>query len=222
MSHARCWTDLGRALRVYVLTDRVLARGRSETDIARAALDGGATAIQLRWKQGSLAEAIAVGRAVRTVCRQHGALFIVNDRVDLALAVNADGVHLGEDDLPVAEARRLTGPDLVIGYSPSSVADADRAARDGADYLGVGPVFGTRTKPDAGEAIGLDGLRRMVAAVSIPVVGIGGITGANAAAVIGAGACGVAVISAVVGADDVAAAARELRVAVDHAGGDSE
>mgnify|MGYP000574969260 FL=1 len=208
---------LRRALRLYVLTDRGLSRGRSEVEIVQAALAGGATAIQLRWKVGPLAEAVRAGRALRELCREAGALFVVNDRVDLALALEADGVHLGVEDLPLAEARRLAGNRLVIGFSPSTLEEALAAERAGADYLGVGPVYGTATKADAGPAVGLEHVRRIAQAVSIPVVGIGGITADNARPVIQAGAAGVAVISAVVAAEDPRAAAAALRAAVDEA-----
>ncbi len=208
---------LRRALRLYVLTDRGLSRGRSEVEIVQAALAGGATAIQLRWKAGPLAEAVRAGRALRELCREAGALFVVNDRVDLALALEADGVHLGVEDLPLVEARRLAGDRLVIGFSPSTLEEALAAERAGADYLGVGPVYGTATKADAGPAVGIEHVRQIAVAVSIPVVGIGGITAGNARPVIEAGAAGVAVISAVVAADDPRAAAAALRSAVDEA-----
>lgn len=207
------------ALRLYVITDRGLARGRPESEIAREAIAGGATALQLRWKTGPLSEALRVGRELRELCRQSNVLFVVNDRVDLALVLEADGVHLGVNDVPVADARQLVGQDMVIGFSPETLEQAIDAEAAGADYLGVGPVFPTRTKLDAGPAVGLGHLERIARAVRIPVVGIGGITVDNAGAVIRAGAVGVAVISAVVGADDVRAAAARLRQVVDEAAG---
>lgn len=205
------------ALRLYVLTDRALARGRSDVEIVRAAIAGGATAVQLRWKTGPLAEALAVGRQLRQLCQEHNVLFIVNDRVDLALALEADGVHVGVSDLPVTEARRLLGPERVVGFSPETLEQALAAQAAGADYLGVGSVFPTTTKADAGPAVGLAHLATLAQAVSIPVVGIGGIHAENARAVIEAGAVGVAVISAVVAAEDVQVAARRLREIVDTA-----
>ncbi len=205
------------ALRLYVITDRGLARGRPDEEVVRQAIAGGATAIQLRWKTGPLTEALHVGRVMRELCHRAGVLFIVNDRADLALALEADGVHVGLSDLPVEEARGLLGSEAVIGFSPETLDQALAAEQAGADYLGVGPVFPTSTKPDAGPAVGLEHLRRIAAAVRIPVVGIGGITAENAAAVIEAGAVGVAVISAVVGAEDIVAAATRLRRAVDEA-----
>ncbi len=210
-------TRLRDALRLYVITDRTLARGRPESEIARQAIAGGATAIQLRWKTGPLSEALRVGRELRELCSCEGVLFVVNDRVDLALALEADGVHVGVTDLPVAETRRLVGDQLVVGFSPETLEQALEAEAAGADYLGVGPVYPTVTKPDAGPAVGLEHVQRIAAAVRIPVVGIGGITAENAGAVIRAGAVGVAVISAVVGADDVRLAAAQLRKVVDEA-----
>jgi thiamine-phosphate diphosphorylase len=208
---------LTRALRLYVLTDRGLSQGRSEAEVVSAALAGGATAIQLRWKSGPLREALAAGQAVRELCRAAGALFVVNDRVDLALALDADGVHLGEHDLPVPEARRLVGERMLIGYSPPTLVEAVQAARLGADYLGIGPVFATSTKADAGEPVGLKRVHDIAGSVRIPFVGIGGITLDNAASVVEAGADGIAVISAVVGAPDIEAATRALRDVVDGA-----
>lgn len=205
------------ALRVYVLTDRQLSRGRSEQEIVAAAISGGATAIQLRWKIGPLSEAAKVGRELREMCRATGVLFVVNDRVDLALALGADAVHLGDEDLPLAAARRIVGDDMVVGYSPATLLDAIQAPRLGADYVGVGPVYRTSTKPDAGEAVGVHRIEEVARSLSIPVVGIGGITADNAAPVIKAGAAGVAVISAVVAAEDVREATERLARAVESA-----
>jgi len=211
---------LRAALRVYVITDQALARGRSQAALVAQALEGGATAVQLRWKSGPLRDAIELGRVLRQLCRAAGALFIVNDRLDLALAVEADGVHLGVTDLPVAEARRLASDDLVIGFSPETLEQAQQAEAAGADYLGVGPIYATTTKPDAGAPVGVAQLQAIVQRVQIPVVGIGGITAANAAEVIRAGAAGVAVIAAVFGAEDVRGATAALRQVVDAALGE--
>ncbi len=208
---------LRQALAVYVLTDRGLSRGRSEQEVVREAIAGGATAIQLRWKTGSLHDAMSVGRELRDMCRQTGVMFVVNDRVDLALALEADAVHLGDEDLPVPDARRIVGDAMVIGYSPATLVDAVHAPRLGADYLGVGPVYGTTTKSDAGEAVGIRRIKEVRDAVAIPVVGIGGINADNAADVIRAGAVGVAVISAVVAQEDVRDATLRLKRAVESA-----
>ena len=141
----------------------------------------------------------------------YGVLFLVNDRVDLALAASADGVHLGVDDLPLEDARILGGPDFVVGYSPETDAQTAGAAARGADYLGVGPVFGTATKTDAGAAVGLATITRRSELAGIPIVGIGGVAAETAPEVIAAGACGVAVVSAIAGAADPEAAARHFR-----------
>lgn len=206
---------LADALRLYVLTDTVLAGSRDEAEIVRQAIAGGATAIQLRWKHGPLSQALELGRELREICHASAVPFIVNDRVDLALALDADGVHVGVDDLPVKETRRLVGDRMLVGYSPPTLDDALRAAREGADYLGVGPVYATSTKPDAGAAVNVVQVKVIAEAAGLPVVGIGGITAGNAAPVIEAGAAGVSVISAVIAAPDVLAAAAELRRVVD-------
>ncbi len=201
-------------LSVYVITDRRLAGDRSILDVVRAAIRGGATVIQLREKEATTREMVELGQALLQITREAGVPLIVNDRVDVALAIDADGVHVGQDDMPAAIARRLIGPDKILGVSAETVEEALAAQRDGADYLGVGDIYGTTTKPDAGPPIGLEGLRRIVEAVTIPCVGIGGITPENAAAVVKAGAAGVAVVSAVMAAPDPEEATRRLRDAV--------
>ena len=214
----QCWLPrLDRALAVYVLTDRALSRGRSEIDVVREAIDGGASAIQLRWKEKSLHDAVPVARALQELCRERDVLFVVNDRVDLALAIDADAVHVGEDDLPVRETRAIVGDRMIVGYSPPTLDDAPLAEKLGADYLGVGPVYGTSTKDDAGEAVGVERIKAVCARITIPVVGIGGISAHNAGPVIAAGAAGVAVVSSVVAQKDIAVATNQLRHAVDRA-----
>ncbi|HSV75156.1 MAG TPA: thiamine phosphate synthase [Chthonomonadales bacterium] len=196
---------------VYVITDRRTAGSRDIADVVQAAIRGGATVVQLRLKEVSTRDWLTLGGALRRVTREAGALLIVNDRIDVALALDADGVHVGQDDMPAQVARRLIGPDRILGVSAGSVEQAREAAGAGADYLGVGDVFGTPSKPDAGAPVGLARVAEIVRSVAIPVVGIGGVTPANAASVIAAGAVGVAVISAVIGAVDPEAAARHLR-----------
>ncbi len=208
---------LARRLKVYVLTDHRLSRGRSDREVVEEAIRGGATAIQLRAKEISTREMWETGLEIRKVCRAAGVLFIVNDRLDVALAVDADGLHVGQDDLPASEARRLLGPDKVLGVSARSVEEALKAAEDGADYLGVGPVYPTGTKADAGAATGVEVVRDICRLVDLPVVGIGGIGPGNAPEVIAAGADGVSVISAVVAAEDIAEAAWALVRAVEGA-----
>lgn len=203
-----------RRLLLYVIADRTFAGGRSEEEIVSQAARGGATAIQLRGKELTGRQLYLTGLSLRKLTRQLGLLFIVNDRVDVALAVDADGVHLGQEDLPLEAARRLMGRRKIIGISVDTLAEAVAAQRGGADYLGAGPVFATASKADAGPVMGPEGLRRICTAVRIPVVGIGGVNAHNARQVVNAGAAGVAVISAVVAAPDMAAAASALRQAL--------
>jgi thiamine-phosphate pyrophosphorylase len=196
-------------LALYLVADNEQTGGDFLTDVGDA-LAGGVTCVQLRTK--ALADLLvwALARAVRTMCDETSALFIVNDRVDIALAVGADGVHLGVNDLPLEAAREVAGPDFVIGYSPDTDEQAAAAKARGADYLGVGPIYGTRSKSDAGEPIGLEVLKRRVRIAGVPVVGIGGITNARAGAVIEAGAVGVAVVSAILQAEQPYESAHEL------------
>lgn len=203
--------------RVYVITDSHQARGRSPREIAQAAIEGGATAVQLRMKDEPARAALDAAREIGPLCRAAGVAFIVNDRVDIAQIAGADGVHIGQDDLPVRDVRGLLGPRALIGVSAATVEEAVAAERAGADYLGVGAIYATGTKPDAGAPVGLDRLREIRRAVRIPLVGIGGITADNAAAVIRAGASGVAVITAVTRAEDMPAAVRRIRGEVDAA-----
>ncbi|OAN45050.1 thiamine phosphate synthase [Chloroflexus islandicus] len=199
---------------LYVVTDAGLSRGRSHLAVIEAAIAGGATVVQYREKAASTRQMIAEAQVLRELTRRAGVPLIVNDRLDVALAIDADGVHVGQDDMPAAVARRLIGPDKLLGVSAANLAEAMQAVQNGADYLGVGPVFATPTKPDAAPPIGMEGLREICRHVPLPVVAIGGINATNAAAAIAAGAQGIAVVSAVVAAEDVVAAARQLRALV--------
>ncbi|MCL2025239.1 MAG: thiamine phosphate synthase [Leptospirales bacterium] len=197
---------------LYVVTDETLSNGRSHAQITREAVDGGAGAIQLRDKKMSSAKLYAAALEMAEICKGR-AIFIVNDRLDVALAAGADGVHLGQDDLPLKAARFLTPSDFIIGVSISSVDEALLAARDGADYVAVSPVFGTESKfYDTQAGCGLE----MVSAVrralpsDIPVIGIGGLSENNIPQTISAGADGIAVISAVVSSPDIKGAAERL------------
>lgn len=194
---------------LYVITDAGLFAGRGHVDVARAALAGGARILQLRDKHTPDEELLPIARLVRKLADDAGALFIVNDRIELALAAGADGIHLGQEDMPCRRARSLW-PAGIIGVSIDDAATARQAEADGADYLGVGPIFGTRTKGDAGPAVGLEQIARARAASSLPIVAIGGISAANIASVAAAGAECAAVISAVVSAPDMEQATREL------------
>lgn len=208
--------ELARALRLLVLTDAALAAPRSVLEVVEAALEGGARAVQLRNKGDSARELLAVGSELRALTRAAGALLFVNDRLDVALALGADGVHLGPHDLPVAAVRGHAPRDFLIGRSADDPEVARRAVADGADYIGCGTVYATSTKEDAGEVIGLEGLRRVVDAVEVPVVGIGGITAQRAREVADTGAAGVAVVGAVMGAEDPKGATRALLAAFPH------
>src|SRR6266487_6981047 len=194
--------ELASRLALHVLTDREWSRGRDLLSVAAAALDGGATIIQLRDKSASTRLLIEEGLALRALTRERGALLIVNDRVDVALAIEADGVHVGQDDMPAALARRLLGPHRILGVSAATMEEAEVAVAAGADYLGVGPIYPSRGKADAGPATGVQLLTELAERYAIPLVAIGGLSPANVAEVIRAGAVGVAVITAVVNAPD--------------------
>ncbi len=207
--------SLHAALRLYVATDRTLAAGRNLPDLIAAALRGGATAVQLRDKDATVRETLDLGRALRRITSEQGALLIVNDRADLAVALEADGVHLGQDDLPVAVARQILGPRAIIGVSTNLPAEAQRAEEEGADYVGVGPAYPTSTKANTRALLGPDRIALVRAAIRLPLVAIGGITSAGVPALRRAGADGMCVIAAVMAAADPEAAARELRRAWD-------
>lgn len=194
-----------------LVTDRSLARGRTLVDLARSAVAGGVTCVQLREKECSTREFLQEALLLRDLLRALRIPLIINDRLDVALAVGADGVHLGQQDLPIADARRLVPPGWIIGVSAESVADAVQAEAQGADYVGISPVFGTPTKTDTAPPLGLEGVRQIRAAVSLPLVAIGGIHAGNAAQVVAAGADGLAVVSAIVAADCPQTAALGIR-----------
>jgi thiamine-phosphate pyrophosphorylase len=206
--------DLAARLSLIVVTDERLPPGRALVDVVRAALRAGAPAIQLRDKQHSPRESVDMTRALLAETRAAGALLFVNDRVDVALAAGADGAHVGDDDLPVAAARRIVPPGFLLGRSADTPEIARQAELDGADYVGVGPIYSTATKSDAGDAVGPERIAAVAATIRIPIVGIGGITAANARPIITAGAHGIAVVSAVMAAPDPEAATRELLHAI--------
>lgn len=195
---------------VYLVTDRELARGRTTLEIAGAAIRGGVSCIQLREKTCSTREFIDEALAIRSLLARHEIPLIINDRVDVALAVKADGIHLGQKDMPCSMARKIIPESMIVGISVESLDDAIAAQKDGADYLGVSPIYSTPTKTDTAQPLGLEGLRSIRSEVDLPLVGIGGLNADNAAAVIHNGADGVAVVSAIVAADDPEAATRDL------------
>ncbi|MHC1725950.1 MAG: thiamine phosphate synthase [Syntrophobacteraceae bacterium] len=202
---------------LYLVTDRVLAGSRPLADIILAAIRGGVTAVQLREKNLPAREFLRQAFALKRALSGLGIPLIINDRLDIALACGADGVHLGQEDIECSHARRLAGRDMIIGVSVNSAEEAAEAEAEGADYLGAGPVFATSTKLDASSPTGLSILWKMRQVVRIPVVGIGGITAANAADVIRSGADGVAVVSAIIGSANPEISAKELRASVDEA-----
>lgn len=203
--------QLRDALRLIVITDRAAAAPATVHAVVEAALAAGARAIQLRDKSASAQELLQEAQALRTLTKSWDALLFINDRFDVALAAGADGVHLGPHDLPV-EAVRATAPKgFLIGHSTDVPSRAQEAVAQGADYIGCGAVFPTLSKKDPGDLIGIEGLARVVDAVDVPVVGIGGITPKGAAEIArGTGASGVAVIAAVMGAPDPGAAVQAL------------
>ena len=202
---------------LYVITDARVARGRDQVALIERAIAGGATAVQLRDKELPARDQLALGRRLRELTRSTKTTLIVNDRVDLALALDADGVHLGQDDLPPSVARALLGHGRLIGVSVGDPEQFELVRSEGADYIGTGPLAATGTKGDAGAAIGTAGIRAVREITNLPMVAIGGVNASNAAGALTAGADGIAVISAVLGADDPEAAARELRGIVDRA-----
>ncbi len=196
---------------LYLVTDAGLSHGRSTLEVVKAAISGGVTVVQYREKNASTRQMIEEANQLRALCKRYAIPFIVNDRVDVALAANADGVHVGQEDMPAALARRLVGPGRLVGVSVENIDQARQAQADGADYVGASPIFATPTKPDAPAPIGIESLRELARLCQIPVVAIGGINRSNAAGVLQAGATGIAVVSTIVSAEDVERAARELK-----------
>ena len=197
-------------LSVYLVTDRTLSGVRGVLETVAAAIAGGAAIIQLRDPEAKTRALVEEARAILALTRRAGIPFIVNDRVDVALAVGVDGVHIGQSDMSVADTRTLIGPDPILGLSITSEADLDVSDLQGVDYLGVGPVFQTSTKPDSAPPINVGGLEAIVARTKIPIVAIGGLHAGNAAEAIAAGAKGIAIVSAICAAPDPEAATREL------------
>ena len=200
-------------LLLYAVTDRHWLKGWSLRQVVEESLDGGVTMVQLREKQLEEGTFLEEAKELQALCRQRRIPFLVNDNVDIALAMNADGVHVGQSDMEALDVRKKLGPDKIIGVSAQTVEQALLAQAHGADYLGVGAVFPTGSKDDAVE-VPFETLNAICQAVRIPVVAIGGISKANVEQLRGSGICGVAVISAIYGADDIEGAARELKEAV--------
>lgn len=200
-------------LLLYAVTDRHWLNGRTLVDVVKESLDGGVTMIQLREKSLDAGKFLEEAKELQALCRERHVPFIVNDNVDIAKAMDADGVHVGQDDMAALDVRAKLGPDKLIGVSAHTVEEALLAEKQGADYLGVGAVFPTSSKSDVGE-MSYETLKAICKAVSIPVVAIGGISGENVGKLAGSGICGVAVISAIYAAKDVKAAAADLKATV--------
>lgn len=196
-------------MRLYAVTDRSWLSGRSLAEDVEAAIRGGATLIQLREKSMDINDFVEEAEEILSVCRKYGVPLIINDNIDVALAVGADGVHIGQNDTSAAKAREILGEDKIIGVTAKTVCQAQKAEHDGADYLGSGAVFGTSTKADA-KPMDLETLRSITSSVNIPVVAIGGITGENVLRLRGSGIAGAAVVSGIFAQKDIEAAARDL------------
>lgn len=208
----RTWSkeEIRDALRLYAVTDRSWLRERSFKEVLQEALSvGGITCVQLREKHTAPEEKETLAREAQALCAQAGIPFLIDDDVELALRIGADGVHIGQDDIPCAEARRALGDRVIIGVTAKTLEQASKAEAEGADYLGVGAVFPTSTKQDTW-TIDHEVLRQICAAVSIPVVAIGGITADNARELAGTGIAGIAVVSAIFAQDDLAGAVTRL------------
>ncbi len=212
--------DLKEALRFYLVTDRTQSRGRSEEEIVLQAEAGGITALQLRGKELEAREQYHTGLRLRRLAKRLGLLFIVNDRVDIALAVEADGVHLGQQDLPASAVMKMAS-NLILGVTVEEVSQIKEAEAAGADYLGTRAVFPTGTKSYPGETLGLAGLKKICENTNLPVVAIGGMGQDNAVEVLQTGAAGIAVVSGIVAADDPEMAAREINKRIKEAFSDA-
>ncbi len=197
--------------RLHVLTDTCLQTHFSHLELTELAIAGGADTIQFRQKEGATRQMIRVAEQLQALCKRAGVTFIINDRVDVAIASHADGVHLGQDDFPIPLARKLLGEGAIIGGSAGSMEEARKCLLEGADYIGFGPVYPTTSKEDAGPAAGLGLLKQIVEAIPLPIIAIGGITADNTSPVIQTGVHGIAVISAVCCQSDPAEAAKCLR-----------
>ena len=195
---------------LHVLTDIVLQTRFSHTQLTQLAIKGGADTIQFRQKSGSTREMIKVASEMKTLCADNEVAFIVNDRVDIAIAAEADGVHLGQDDFPIPLARRLLGEDVIIGGSAATMEEAQACLSEGADYVGFGPVYPTTSKEDAGPVSGAELLKKVVQSISLPIIAIGGVSVENVHEVMKAGAHGIAVISTVCCQEDPEQATRAL------------
>jgi thiamine-phosphate diphosphorylase len=196
---------------LYLVTDRNLSKGRPNLSIVESAVKGGVSCVQLREKNCSTFEFIEQALLLKKFLSDQNIMLIINDNLEVAQAVDADGIHLGQKDTPLSMAKKIIGDSMIIGISAEYLNDAVRAEKEGADYIGVGPIYSTATKTDTGSPIGLDGLIKIRKTVKIPIVAIGGVNHTNAGAVIKSGADGIAVVSAIVSAKNPEKAAGELK-----------
>lgn len=201
--------------KLHIITDTSLQNRYSHVDLAEMAIAGGADTIQLRSKSVSTKELIETARAMKKICSRSGVPLIINDRVEIAMEVEADGVHLGQDDVPISTARKMLGSSCIIGGSAGNLDEAEICLNEGADYIGSGPVYYTGSKKDAGPAIGLKSLKKLVERIPVPVIAIGGISPVNIPELLKTGVHGVAVISAVCMSDDPAKATGEFTKIMD-------
>lgn len=201
---------------LYAITDRSMLGNMPETEAARLCYEGGADVVQLRMKDADGGEMLRLAKEMERIANEHSKFFIVNDRLDIAMLAHADGVHLGQSDIPLGDARRLVGDDMIIGISVDNAEQARAAVEGGADYVAVGSIFSTSTKPDAAQALGLDAVFEVKRAIgdAVPLVAIGGINRGNILDVVRAGADGVAVVSAIMAQSDIKKAAHELKTMI--------
>lgn len=191
-------------LKLYLVTDSALSLGRSTEEVVKRAIDGGVTAVQYREKSKSARAMVQECEELARICNEAGVVFIVNDRVDVAMACGADGVHLGQDDMDAVDARKITGRNFIIGVSVTDPSEAREAFVTGADYIAANGIFPTDTKDDLGQPLGIEGLSRIAEiTIDMPLVAIGGINEENAGTIMDAGATGVAVVSFIVGHEDI-------------------
>lgn len=196
---------------LYLVTDRSFLKGRKLKDVVEDSIKGGATLVQVREKDISTNEFYSVALEVKEVTDKYKVPLIINDRIDIAQAINADGVHLGQDDMPLTVARKILGSKKIIGISVGNVKEAKIAENDGADYIGIGTIFFTGSKKDIDTPIGIEGLKEIVDSISIPSVAIGGINKDNTPEIMKTGTNGIAVISAILNNEDIKAATKNLK-----------
>lgn len=204
-----CKAKMRAALRLYAVTDRHWLNGRTLADCVEQAIDGGATFVQLREKNLDQESFLREARDLQAICAARSVPFVINDNVEIAKKVGADGVHVGQSDMASLEARKILGPDAIVGVSAQTVEQAVLAEKEGADYLGVGAIFATGSKDDA-ESVSIDTLKKICQAVKIPVVAIGGINADNMSELYGTGIAGISVISAIFANDDIRSATKKL------------